>query len=85
MEYKASLLPLNKMVDAKLFDNGTLCDNCCSYDCSNPIINLTISVVGVNKKMKVWKTATSRFAVMSCDGFRKDTVVIDPEEDSDND
>lgn len=81
MEYKANLLPLSKIVDAKLFENGTMCDNCCCYDCSNPIIKLTISVVGVNKKMKVWSTSTNRFAVMACEGFRKDSVIDEDSED----
>lgn len=81
MEYKASLFPLNKISDAKIVENGTLCDKCCSFDCSNPIVNLTVSVIGVNKKMKVWKTSTNRFAVVNCDGFRKDSLSSESEDD----
>ena len=62
-----------------MMENGTLCDQCCSFDCSNPIVNLTVSVIGVNKRMKVWKTNTNRFAVVNCEGFRKDSAYSENE------
>jgi hypothetical protein len=82
MEYKASLIPLTKISNASCFEKGTLCDQCSSYDCSNPIVSITVSIVGVNKKMKIWKTSTNRFAVMQCEGFMKDSISIDEDEDA---
>ena len=80
MEYKASLTPMGRITDPSIIKDGSLCDKCMAYDCSNPIVNLTISVLGINRKMKVWKTSTNRFAVLACEGFRVDTVSTDEED-----
>jgi hypothetical protein len=84
MEYRANLVPMGKMPDPEMIKEGTLCDRCVAYDCSNPIVKLTISVLGINKRMKVWKTNTNRFAVVACEGFRSDTVSMDEEDYAEN-
>lgn len=83
LEYKTQLVSLNKLVDSSLIKDGTLCDGCKSFDCSNPIVYLTVSVLGVNKKMRVWKNGNNRSAVISCDGFRKTSVNDDEADEND--
>lgn len=83
LEYKAQLISLNKLIDADIIKEGTLCDGCKCFDCSNPIVYLTVSVLGVNKKMRVWKNGNNRSAVIGCEGFRKTSV--NEEEVDDND
>jgi len=83
LEYKTQLISLNKLVDSEIIKEGTLCDACKSFDCSNPIVYLTVSVLGVNKKMRVWKNSNTRSAVIGCEGFRKSSVNDDEVEDND--
>jgi len=83
LEYKAQLLSLNKLVDSDLIKDGTLCDGCKSFDCSNPIVYITVSVLGVNKKMRVWRNGNSRNAVIACEGFRKTTVSEEEADEND--
>lgn len=80
MEYNVQLMPLGKLVNPELIKEGTLCDSCQCYDCSNPIVNLTVSVIGINKRMRIWKNGSNRHAVVKCDGYRKDTVIEENEE-----
>ena len=66
MIYPCNTVPIGSMADSRA---KTLCDNCKSRDCENPIESRLVSIVGVNKRMRVYVTRTSTSIVTQCDGY----------------
>lgn len=66
MNYPCKTHPLTVLADSRA---KTLCDTCKSRDCENPIEKRDVSIIGVNKRMRVYVTKTSIGIVVQCDGF----------------
>lgn len=68
MEYKCRLEKLDKISCSDHIDLS-LCTKCCSFDCSNPIENMSISFFGIQKEVRVFVTPNSVYGVKQCEGF----------------
>jgi len=78
MQYHCTLKSLSTFVgDPKKFI--TLCDKCQTYDCENPIEFVSISILGVASKHRIYKNSTGGYQVVRCDGFSSDTYREDDE------
>lgn len=84
MEYKCKLDRLDKISQPDV-NKISLCSNCTSADCSNPIENVSVSIFGIMKNIRAYVTPNSVFAVKNCDGYsiREDIEDIEDIEDSD--
>ena len=63
-----SLVNIKSMSDSQ----GILeskCDSCKRLDCTNPIVFKNVSVLGMNKKMKLYQSASKISLVVQCNGF----------------
>ena len=49
----------------------SLCNECLCKDCTNPIENTEVSIMGVNKKQKVYTRGSEPGIVVACEGFIK--------------
>lgn len=69
MDYNCKTVSLNKV----LFDNKglirSLCDTCQTKDCSNNIESRNVSILGVNKQMRVLVKGHEIFLVVGCEGY----------------
>lgn len=83
MEYKCRLERLDKIKSEKKEDLS-LCTNCSSYDCSNPIENISISIFGIMSNIRAYVTPTSIYAVKSCDGYSVSSVGEDCDKDDED-
>lgn len=69
MKYKCKTSSLNQlMVDFKGVVLG-LCDLCGCVDCSNPIENREVSIMGITKECKVFSKGNDASFVISCEGY----------------
>ena len=66
MIHNCETKPLTVLADSRA---KTLCDVCKSLDCENPIEKHKVSIVGIEKEMKVYVTRNSVAVVTKCDGF----------------
>lgn len=46
-----------------------LCDKCTTKDCDNPIEFQTISHIGVNQKLRCYRSGNNVGIVLACEGF----------------
>jgi hypothetical protein len=68
-DYECKTVPLNKLL---LQTDGvveSLCNDCVAHDCTNPIREKTISVMGIPKKMRVWSVRDVVSQVIDCRGY----------------
>lgn len=68
MEYKCKSIQLLKLIPTRRGYLGPLCDNCKTADCSNPIEQRKVSVMGVTRPMKVLVKGKNIFIVAACEG-----------------
>jgi hypothetical protein len=68
MEYKCQTVSMSRMIVGSTGFLNTLCENCCSMDCSNPIEKTKLSILGVEKEVKVFNGGTSPRFVVQCEG-----------------
>lgn len=79
MEYKCSLKQLTKISnDEGCGTSLSLCSSCKNSECRNPIEFANISVFGINRKGRFFKSSNNFYSVTSCDGYQKE---IKKEED----
>ena len=83
MEYKCRLEKLTS-IQTKDSNDLSLCSKCHSFDCSNPIENITISMFGINTKIRAYVTINGTYGVKQCEGFSSRNK-LDSEEDNDED
>lgn len=69
MDYDCVSVPIDKLVVSAAGMAESLCNTCCCVDCTNPIQEQTVYVVGIPKKMRLWTVNTSVRQVVSCKGF----------------
>lgn len=75
MNYECSLLPFGKIMVSTVDVVEPLCNSCKSPDCSNPIVNRTISVFGEEKTFRLWSVNNAIRQVVSCKGYLADAVI----------
>lgn len=73
MEYKCRLERLEKIKTSSKEDLS-LCTNCASFDCSNPIENVSISIFGIMHNIRAYVTPNSVYVVKSCDGYSLSSI-----------
>jgi len=70
MEYEVQLVPVNKAILTHKGVLEPLCNNCLSPDCSNPIKNMVVSIVGIPTTYKLWVEKNGMVRqVSSCKGY----------------
>lgn len=84
MEYKCKLERLDRISSKEDNENISLCSKCSSLDCSNPIQNVSISIFGINTRIRAYVTPNSVFAVKSCEGYSIESHASDSDSDSDS-
>lgn len=67
--YKARTIPLTQLRVGRRGFVESLCTNCKSRDCENPIEWREIPVVGIPKRMRVWVSGNRVAMVDACVGF----------------
>ena len=71
MEYQCQIVSVSKMVATPLGFINSLCDDCKTIDCTNPIEKKRISIIGTIKEMKLFCRGDSNYFVVSCKGFSR--------------
>lgn len=69
MLYKCTVQSLSKVI----FKGGqaafSLCNDCESKDCTNQIENKKVSILGINKEMRVLVKSDEILAIVDCEGY----------------
>jgi hypothetical protein len=71
MEYKCSVVSMNKLIAAPTGFVMPICQDCKTVDCDNPIETRRISVVGINKDVRVFVRGTQVLFVVKCNGYTR--------------
>lgn len=75
MEYEVKLAPLDKSVATAQGFFEPLCNSCSSPDCTNPIRETAISVIGILKKHRAYVVNEAVIRqVVACKGYIGDAV-----------
>ena len=83
--YKCGLKSLQKLQSDDGSGNSlSMCSSCRNSECSNPIEYVSVSVFGNNVKSRLFKTSSSYFSVVSCDGYQKEIIKKDEDEDEED-
>ena len=70
MDYEVRLAPIDKCVVSSKGFFEPLCNNCASPDCTNPIEEKTVYVVGIPKVYRVWMEREGIIRqVVDCKGY----------------
>lgn len=69
MEYRCQTVNMSRMIVSSKGFFTSICEECNSQDCSNPIEKTEVSILGVTKKVKVYNRGTSPRLVIQCEGF----------------
>lgn len=69
MRYKCKTLMVNKLVTSHQGFVKPLCSDCKTIDCDNPIEKRKISILGINKEMKVFVRGDDASFVIFCEGY----------------
>lgn len=69
MDYECHVIPADKLLINPIGVQEPLCNDCRAPDCSNPIREKTVSVAGINKKMRFWIVNNQVRMVVACKGY----------------
>lgn len=69
MEYRCRTIPINTVPVGPTGIVCPLCDRCTSKDCSNPIHNVEVSLLGITAKHRAYIRGAEPYFVMVCEGF----------------
>ena len=70
MEYEVQLAPVDKVIATPDGPFEPLCNSCTAPDCTNPIREMIISVLGIPKKHRVYVANESMVRqVVACKGY----------------
>ena len=76
MEYDCVKIDINRLPTNRNGILNSLCSNCCSPDCSNRIEEVVVSLIGINKKEKVFvKNEKDYYYIIDCNGYIKNEQV----------
>lgn len=74
MEYEVKLAPLDKSATIPEGFFEPLCNTCSTPDCTNPIREMAVSVVGILKKQRVYIVNQTIRQVVGCKGYIGDVI-----------
>lgn len=69
MEYPVKKRPLNVLAVGSRGVVEPLCNFCKTKDCTNPIENRKVSIFGINRIYRVFRTSGDDYQVYDCKGF----------------
>ena len=69
MNYDCKVIPIEKLLVDPIGVSEPLCNSCSTPDCTNPIREKTISVLGKNKTMRLWVVNNQCRQVVACTGY----------------
>lgn len=69
MEYECHIVPLDKLMMNASGVQDALCTSCQAPDCTNPIREKSISIMGVTKKVRLWVAYNQTRQVVACRGY----------------
>ncbi len=75
MDYECHIVPGEKLLINPIGTQQPLCNDCRSPDCTNPIREKLVSVMGINKKMRLWMVNNQIRVVVACKGYIGDQDV----------
>jgi len=75
MDYECHIVPADKLLLNPIGTQEPLCNDCRSPDCTNPIREKLVSVMGINKKMRLWTVNNQIRMVVACKGYIGDQDV----------
>lgn len=78
MDYECQTVPLDRTLVTSSGPVKPLCTDCRAVDCSNPIKEQTVSVRGINVKMRLWVVGNVVRQVTACKGYIGDQHVFVP-------
>lgn len=81
MEYECQISPFCQMNRGPLGVQEPLCNDCQTPDCSNPIEDKSVSVLGVPTIMRLWVVNNVVRQVVACKGYIGDDDVADRPKD----
>lgn len=70
MEYEVQLAPVDKAVATPQGFLEPLCNSCLSVDCTNPIEETTLSIVGKIQKNRLYVMHNVFRQVVDCKGYQ---------------
>lgn len=80
MTYECKMVPIDRAIlDPRGFVRPR-CDTCANPDCSNPIKDITLSIMGVPTKMRLYHYGDYYRLVVDCPGFISNLDVDDDED-----
>lgn len=75
MDYEVQLAPLDRSAVTPQGPFEPLCNSCTSPDCTNPIREMTVAVIGIPKKQRVYVVnETVVRQVVGCKGYIGDVI-----------
>lgn len=75
MEYECHAIPIDKLQIDPVGVTEPLCNDCRTPDCTNPIREQTVYVMGIPHKMRLWTVGTSIRQIVNCKGYIGDMDV----------
>jgi len=69
MEYNCKVIPVNKIIPTEVGALKSMCDDCSTKDCTNPIRFYEISIFGINRKGRFFTRGNEPNMVIQCEGF----------------
>ncbi len=76
MDYECNVVPCDKLLMDGSGSKDSLCNDCLAPDCTNPIREKTVYVVGIPKKMRLWEAFNVVRQVVSCKGYVSEKNVV---------
>ena len=76
MEYECKTIPIQKVLLSPAGTVQPLCNDCVAPDCTNPIRDYTVAMMGVPQKMRLWIVNNLVRQVVDCRGYLKDADVL---------
>lgn len=76
MQYDCNLVPINHVILGGDEPIDSLCNDCCSPDCSNPIRDHNLYVLGKPTKMRLWTVNNTVKQVVSCEGYISGSSIV---------
>ena len=69
MKYKCKTCRLSKMETTYKGFIRPLCETCRTIDCTNPIEKKKVSILGINKELRVYSRGNQMSFVVACEGY----------------
>ena len=75
MDYECVLFSADKLLFGPGGDKPPLCNDCKAIDCSNPIKEVSVSIMGIEHKYRFWVVNNVVKQVIACQGYIGDQHV----------